>query len=293
MQNQRLSKRWWLYLPRNLSQCDECEEELKKHIQRKTLLLEDCLQSYPQLIRSLAQCSISSLGLDENSTSRSTTDLELEKYRSSNKRRKSDSHTLKSCVKLSNRSKEGRKIVRFADSLGLELEKSRSILFSNLPPYINLNQVLGIKPGSVKLLATNFKLSSNNFCSDKARDVYLNCFNIYDDCLIGDVNVKNLNYHKVVFVRLSVDEWRSYKDHKCRWVSTSIDKTRDLFSFSIFIDVDTLQPGCKVEFAICYLTEGRKYWDNNGGSNYTVEVYERFQSPWDKLNFHPSDLSFY
>uniref|UniRef100_A0A914ULU1 Uncharacterized protein n=1 Tax=Plectus sambesii TaxID=2011161 RepID=A0A914ULU1_9BILA len=46
-------ERWHLYLPRNLSKCDECRRELEEHVRRKAKLLDDYLHKYhPEMLGS-------------------------------------------------------------------------------------------------------------------------------------------------------------------------------------------------------------------------------------------------
>jgi protein phosphatase 1 regulatory subunit 3A/B/C/D/E len=93
-----------------------------------------------------------------------------------------------------------------------------------------------------------------------------------DELVMGTIKVKNLSFHKQVFVRVSFDGWETHEDAHCTFVQNSPAAMGpaagavpgcivlyDTFSFQL-----RLQPRAKrVEFCICYTCEGHEYWDNN------------------------------
>ncbi|KAL1130216.1 hypothetical protein AAG570_013154 [Ranatra chinensis] len=88
---------------------------------------------------------------------------------------------------------------------------------------------------------------------------------------IGTVKVRNLAYHKEVTVRATYDGWKSFADFPCSFVdnglgSNSVTVLYDTFSFRIQLaDVPD-----RVEFCVRYKSDGKVFWDNNGGRNYAL-----------------------
>jgi hypothetical protein len=89
--------------------------------------------------------------------------------------------------------------------------------------------------------------------------------------LMGTVKVKNIAFHKEIFVRYTLDSWNSHTGVMGAYVQDSNDGNTDRFSFAITIPEYFIASAGSFEIAICYRTDGKEYWDNNGGINYRVE----------------------
>ena len=94
--------------------------------------------------------------------------------------------------------------------------------------------------------------------------------------LLGTVSVKNLAFQKHVYVRYTINKWKTFIDVEALHVSTLNDST-DTFEFEW--DLDELFDGWnkdsnqqQIEFAIRYQVDNKIYWDNNDGLNYHVVV---------------------
>ncbi|XP_057666942.1 protein phosphatase 1 regulatory subunit 3B isoform X1 [Diorhabda carinulata] len=91
-----------------------------------------------------------------------------------------------------------------------------------------------------------------------------------EDNILGTIKVRNLAFHKEVFVRCSSNEWRSHEDCFCTYVpnnmNTNINVLYDTFSFKIQLPVNAK----KLEFCVCFKCEGKEYWDSNDSKNYTI-----------------------
>lgn len=85
----------------------------------------------------------------------------------------------------------------------------------------------------------------------------------------GVVRVKNIDFHKSVYVRYSIDKWRSFSDMQAKYIPNSYDGFSDKFSFMLY--AHTLVPGQRIEFAVRYHSAGNQFWDSNGGKNYVFE----------------------
>ena len=85
--------------------------------------------------------------------------------------------------------------------------------------------------------------------------------------ITGIVVVRNITYEKRVFVRYTIDNWKSHSDLDTFYITNTGEGSFDRFSFTLSLPAST---NC-LEFAICYDTPTAQYWDNNDGVNYRVE----------------------
>lgn len=90
----------------------------------------------------------------------------------------------------------------------------------------------------------------------------------------GTVKVKNLAYDKRVFVRFTFNRWLDSQDVKCTFVPNGLDGTGaapqfDTFSFTVVIPAMANKYQA-VEFCVCFVCEGKEYWDSHGGTNYKL-----------------------
>lgn len=177
-----------------------------------------------------------------------------------------------------------KKIVRFADVLGLDLADVRTFLdeVPKIPKsaYEDLDLTLPshtvqLGPPLDKVLVPLFQQPGclPNFL-DRLRDgqVCLESAAITDPInltITGCVRVRNLDFHKSVHIRYSLDSWRSYSDLTASYVENSCDGFSDKFTFILF--GNSLQIGQRVEMAIRFQCKGEQYWDSNYGTNYSFQ----------------------
>lgn len=176
-----------------------------------------------------------------------------------------------------------KKIVRFADVLGLDLADVRTFLdeiprvpksaFDELitapEPPISLGQRLDKiivplfqQPGA----ATNFldTVQLQNVALENAAVTDPICLTI-----TGLVRVRNLDFHKSVHVRYSLDAWESYSDLQAEYVPNSCDGFSDKFSFTVF--GNSMEIGQRIEMSLRFSCKGEQFWDNNHGVNYCFQ----------------------
>lgn len=193
-----------------------------------------------------------------------------------------------------------KKIVRFADVLGLDLADVKTFLdeIPTIPrsAYRDLHDIelssspventFGIsqQPSrSERVLLPLFqqpggqpffleRVKDNNVCLENA---------IVSDpvlfAITGTVRVKNIDYHKSVHIRYTIDNWKTFADLQARYVPNSCDGFSDKFSFLLY--AHTLDIGNRLEFAVRFQTRGTQYWDSNGGTNYVFQCVSKDPTP--------------
>lgn len=187
-----------------------------------------------------------------------------------------------------------KKIVRFADVFGLDLADVRTFLdeIPKVPKsaYKDLSDVdLSDSPDlsacsfgskyhgirSDRILVPLFEQPAglSNFL-DIVRDNQVCLENaLVDDPILfsikGTVRVKNLDFHKSVHIRYSLDSWKTFADVQGIYLSNSCDGFSDRFAFTLY--AHTLSIGQKLEFACRFQCKGIQYWDNNRGKNYCFQ----------------------
>lgn len=95
--------------------------------------------------------------------------------------------------------------------------------------------------------------------------------------ITGTVRVKNVDFHKSVHIRYSIDNWKTFADLQARYVPNSCDGFSDKFSFQMY--AHTLDVGGRLELAVRYQVRGAQYWDNNGGTNYVFQCVNKDPIP--------------
>ncbi|XP_043793590.1 glycogen-binding subunit 76A isoform X3 [Apis laboriosa] len=88
-------------------------------------------------------------------------------------------------------------------------------------------------------------------------------------CIQGTVRVINLDFHKSVHIRYTLNSWRNFSDLQATYVPNSCDGFSDKFSFLLYCH--TLPVGQRLEFAVRFHCKGEQYWDNNAGLNYCFQ----------------------
>lgn len=184
-----------------------------------------------------------------------------------------------------------KKIVRFADALGLDLADVRTFL-DEIPKvpvsaYEDLSVDLsdttdptalapvyhGMKTDKILMPLFQQPGGLPNFL-DLVRDNQVCLENaLVDDPFVlsikGTVRVRNLDFNKSVHVRYSLNGWKSFADVQGTYVQNSCDGFSDKFTFVIY--AHTLTLGQRLEFACRFQCRGCQYWDNNRGKNYVFQ----------------------
>ncbi|XP_017527536.3 protein phosphatase 1 regulatory subunit 3A [Manis javanica] len=95
----------------------------------------------------------------------------------------------------------------------------------------------------------------------------------------GIIRVLNISFEKLVYVRMSIDDWQTHYDILAEYVPNSCDGETDQFSFKILLVPPYQKDGSKVEFCIRYETSVGTFWSNNNGTNYILVCQKKEQEP--------------
>lgn len=208
-----------------------------------------------------------------------------------------------------------KKIVRFADVLGLDLADVRTFLdeIPKVPTsaYNDLQDVdpqadmivagvdsclpsgqlslafhallatpaadsFGVRPHVTRVLVPLFQQPGGmaDFLERvRDRQVCLENAVVADAALLsiaGQVRVRNLDFHKTVHIRYTLDGWRNFADLQATYVPNSCDGFSDKFTFTLFAG-HTMSVGQRLEMAVRFQCKGFQYWDSNNGANYCFQ----------------------
>lgn len=179
-----------------------------------------------------------------------------------------------------------KKIVRFADVLGLDLADVKTFVdeVPKVPKQayedleINMEPVqtqICLGPRADRVLVPLFQQPGALPCFlDRVREKQVNLENaaVTDPInltITGTVRVRNLDFHKSVYVRYTTDNWRSFSDLQASYVDNSCDGFSDKFTFTIF--GTSVQLGQRIELAARFHCRGQQFWDNNYDTNYVFQ----------------------
>ncbi|XP_062990103.1 protein phosphatase 1 regulatory subunit 3A [Elgaria multicarinata webbii] len=98
-------------------------------------------------------------------------------------------------------------------------------------------------------------------------------------CMKGIIRVLNVSFEKLVYVRMSLDNWLTYYDILGEYVPNSCDGETDQFLFKISLVPPYQRDGAKVEFCIRYETSVGIFWANNDNRNYILICVKKETAP--------------
>uniref|UniRef100_A0A182LZC1 CBM21 domain-containing protein n=1 Tax=Anopheles culicifacies TaxID=139723 RepID=A0A182LZC1_9DIPT len=182
-----------------------------------------------------------------------------------------------------------KKIVRFADVLGLDLTDVRTFMDEvpkvpqsayedlTIVPVVEqpMPEIISLGPKADRVLVPLFQQPGALPCFlDRVREKQVNLENaaVTDPITLtitGTVRVRNLDFHKSVYVRYTLDNWRSYADLQAVYAENSCDGFSDKFSFTLH--GNSVQVGQRIEMAIRFHCRGEQFWDNNYDTNYVFQ----------------------
>ncbi|KAL0962698.1 hypothetical protein UPYG_G00344190 [Umbra pygmaea] len=93
--------------------------------------------------------------------------------------------------------------------------------------------------------------------------------------LRGIVRVSNLCYNKSLYVRITLDSWKTYFDLLAEFVPGSSDGATDRFVFRLTLVPPFEIEGARVEFCLRYETTVGTFWANNNDLNYVLFCHKK------------------
>lgn len=184
-----------------------------------------------------------------------------------------------------------KKIVRFADALGLDLAAVRTIVSEELPlvpasafTHLQLAPLVRSPPPCTLELKPLFSQpgASPNFMTRlTTQRVCLESVVSAGCALHAVIRVLNVAFEKLVVLRYSQDNWRSFCDLRAVYLPGSSDGISDRFGVDVYI---TPQGDAQLQMCVRYVVGDQEYWDNNEGANYCFEFRD---SPKDEPEVTP------
>ncbi|KFP73671.1 Protein phosphatase 1 regulatory subunit 3A [Apaloderma vittatum] len=98
-------------------------------------------------------------------------------------------------------------------------------------------------------------------------------------CMNGIIRVLNVSFQKMVYVRMTLNNWLSYYDILADFMPNSCGSETDQFCFKITLVPPYQKDGVKVEFCIRYETSVGTFWANNNNKNYTLICHKKETVP--------------
>ncbi|KPJ02253.1 PREDICTED: protein phosphatase 1 regulatory subunit 3B-B [Papilio xuthus] len=188
----------------------------------------------------------------------------------------------RSCIRISTEKKK--KHVVFADDRGFALEHVKFMTEpSHVPPYWAFKVIASppverkVQP-VVDLWETRFVQPASDYLEFRRR-ITEDCVSLENVILKqnelavdGTVKVKNLDFSKEVFVRTTSDGWSTNEDTYCAFIESGPllqngMSTYDTFGFRLQLPIHSR----RLDFCVGFRCQGREFWDNNNGKNYTIE----------------------
>ncbi|XP_016378753.1 uncharacterized protein LOC107716730 [Sinocyclocheilus rhinocerous] len=95
--------------------------------------------------------------------------------------------------------------------------------------------------------------------------------------LRGIIRVLNICFDKMVYVRTSLDSWKSHFDLLAEYVPGSNNGGMDCFSFKLTLVPPFGEEGTRVDFCLRYETSLGTFWANNNENNYSLFCCKKFK----------------
>ncbi|KAF4095180.1 uncharacterized protein ppp1r3ab [Onychostoma macrolepis] len=93
----------------------------------------------------------------------------------------------------------------------------------------------------------------------------------------GIIRVMNISFDKMVYVRTSLDSWKSHFDLLAEYVPGSNNDGTDCFSFKLTLVPPFGEEGARIDFCLRYETSLGTFWANNNEKNYSLFCCEKMK----------------
>ncbi|XP_054456283.1 protein phosphatase 1, regulatory subunit 3Ca [Anoplopoma fimbria] len=191
-----------------------------------------------------------------------------------------------------NNSKADKKKVVFADTKGMSLTAIHVFSKFDDEPYQNKRcggigeylqfdmtdletATMELKINSMRSLVLDFKQPSADYLDFRNRliqnSVCLENCSLQERSLTGTIKVRNMGFEKSVQLRATFDSWASFTDVECTFMN-NVYSCQDSDTFAFVLELPSnIPPQNRVEFCICFKSQGQIFWDNNDGKNYVLK----------------------
>ncbi|CAL4089936.1 unnamed protein product [Meganyctiphanes norvegica] len=274
----------------------EAKEDLSHSVTEKVMNIEELTKELEQLKAEddIDDQQICDIDIDveppSNQSSRETSEEpdseKIEEYRNSMKRSSSLKYT-----KTPPGTPGTKKILKFADALGLDLAEVRTFVdgiphipksaFWDLPDKDKEEEMCTTATSSkaVPSVLPPLRILSPLFRNPvdlvefptilETQKVCLERVIVGNDLSVkGVVRVMNLAFDKRIIIRYTFDQWKNIHEATGTYIPGSSTGDSDQFAFLLWGSF--LQDNGTLVFCVLYQTCGQDLWDNNRGSNYTL-----------------------
>eukprot|EP00126_Sphaerothecum_destruens_P000285 Sdes_comp10336_c0_seq2m1980 len=146
-----------------------------------------------------------------------------------------------------------------------------NIFSDSFLPSLNFCHSSKVRKYSKPEVKANFPL----FCSlpppNLSQNVALESLSVDFPDISAFIRVRNIDYQKTVFLRCSLDGWKTFYDKECSFLRSQ-DIEFDIFSFHQQHFLDRSKTQFTFSFAIGYKVNNIFHWDNNSGNNFSISI---------------------
>lgn len=128
------------------------------------------------------------------------------------------------------------------------------------------------------LVSRHFTSRTNIIQLIYEKQVLLECLYTKESKAYGTIRVHNMVYDKLVIVRATHNEWKSFVDIQGSHSMNCPSDNTDTFTFEISLanfHLNTTEAK-RILFAVCLKAKSQEFWDNNQGWNYVLDVFDRY-----------------
>jgi len=149
-------------------------------------------------------------------------------------------------------------------------KKENTRTHTNKPPSAGVKPLFAQPNGTHTMLN---RLRDNKICLETAYPCDA------QSIIKGVVRVVNLDFHKKVSVRYTVDDWLTFSESDATYLSGTSDRFSDKFSFVVDTTAIVENVGIRLQMCLRFQCLGNDYWDNNSGGNYVFQYISAGRQP--------------
>lgn len=123
------------------------------------------------------------------------------------------------------------------------------------------------------------------FLPHQETSIQLERCDISDNSLLGKVCISHVSMKKTVWIRLTLDSWRSFRDFPCTFLQ-QLPFAVDVYTFDLRLP-KKVDPNERVEFCVFFKTRpgSTPHWDSNRSEIYSVRLEKDASNVWPSSHF--------